>query len=546
MRSVSTRRLLAPLCGVVVALAAAAAPATTMVPMDERALVAGSVGAVRGRVTRIDSAADPASGAIYTYVAIEPAEQVFGALPSGTLVLRELGGNVGGRGQWVFGSPEYRLGESVLVFLSRHPDGALRTTGLAQGKFSLEEQGGMTRAVRHLGADVTVLDPATGALQTDTPDASLALPELLARVRGALADRTADAAAPVVSQPRELSHVALEPRPAFVLFNPAVRWFEADAGTPIGYLVDTTGDATLGPMVSRDAVDAGMAVWSAAPNKMIELQDAGDAGPAPLGGCPDQSRIVFNDPFEEVAPPQNCEGALAITLVCDSDETEVVNGKTYRRILSGKVTFNDGFGDCPFWNACNLAEIATHELGHTVGINHSQFPSATMAVKAHFDGRCAGLTSDDEAAIQFVYPFPPTITPTPTSTPSPLATATVTRTRTVTRTPSRTTTPTRTLTPTQTRTPTRTRPMSHTPTPADTPTPSVTRTPSASPSPSATGTASVTPSASPTPTPSPSATETATPTATPTPPPRPDEWLALLLRALRHLLAILTSIKPSA
>jgi len=237
----------------------------------------------------------------------------------------------------------------------------------------------------------------------------------------------------------------------------------------------------------------------------------------------------------------NCEGALAITLLCDSDETRTINGKPYRRILSGKVTFNDGFGDCPFCTACNLAEIATHELGHTVGINHSQFPIATMAMKAHFDGRCAGLTSDDEAALQFVYPFPPTITPTPTSTPSPAPTSTVTRTGTVTRTPSRTATPTRTFTPTQTRTPTRTRPTSRTPTPPDTATPSVTRTPSPSASATPTATVSATPSVSSTPTPSASATATATPTATPTPTPRPDEWLALLLRALRHLLALLTA-----
>src|SRR5262245_677125 len=85
-----------------VLITGATAHATTFVRMGARALVAASGGAVRGRVSGIGSAADPATGALYTYVSIEPTERLFGALPAGTLVLRELGGRVGGREQRVF------------------------------------------------------------------------------------------------------------------------------------------------------------------------------------------------------------------------------------------------------------------------------------------------------------------------------------------------------------------------------------------------------------------------------------------------------------
>lgn len=524
----------------------AAAHATTFVRMGERALVAASVGAVRGRVSRIESGADPDTGALYTYVWIEPAQRLFGALPAGTLVLRELGGRVRGREQRLFGAPEYEVGESVLVFVSRHRDGTLHTTGLGLGKYRIAGRAGSERALRRSSADV--FDPQTGSVQPDMAD-DVALSDLLARVHDALAAGTAPASGHVLSRPADL-RVVLEPRPAFKLLNPNVRWFEADAGMPIGYLVDATGDVTIGAPATRAAVDAGIAVWSAVPDIHIELADAGDSEPQPLSGCEDLNRIVFNDPFGEVDPPAECEGVLAVTFVCDGDETRVVNGRTYRRIHGAKTTVNDGFGACPFWTPCNVAQVVTHELGHTFGLGHSEFPIATMAARVQFDGRCAGLTSDDEAAIRFVYPLlpaTPTATPTPSATVPPAPSATVTRTGTATRTGSITRTPTRTATRTRAATATRTPTPTHTRVPSRTATASPTLSASLTPSASATPSTTPSPSRSATQTsttsPTASSSPSATASATPTPPARPDEWLASLVRAVERLRTLLAALR---
>ena len=448
--------------------------ATTFVSLDQEQLAHISDAAIIGVVVEIESGRDIETGEIRTDIHIAVEEVLFGDVTQTQIVVREPGGRVGGEEEWNYGSPSFHFGEEVMVFLTESRDATYRVTAMALGKFGVQENvDGYTELVRDLGEGVQVLD-GSGALVVDPEAEVMPLSDAIRQQKRDRSDSRRRAEAAV--EPSDLIEVEQHGEFTYLGSTPA-RWFEPDWNEPVMFKVDPTGDPgpQLGPAQSVAAIQDAFDSWSAVNGSAFKvIADEPLAEPVSFAGCTGGNRIVFNDPFNEISDPSGCGGVLAVGGYCTSLETKVVNGTQFRRIRVGKVTFNNGWSNCFEWNRCNLSEIATHEIGHAIGLGHSPEPNAIMRAYAYFNGRCATLGSDDADAMRFMYPSSEVApTPTPTRTPTTTMTFTSTPTRTFTATPTKT--PTQVVavnTPTHTHTHTPTWTATPTQVP-DTPTPSV-------------------------------------------------------------------------
>jgi len=407
------------LLALLVAVYAAAAGATTFIPMPLEELASSSQAIVIGTVQQLTGVRSH-DGAIHTLVQLELDDVMKGAVAEPVITLNEDGGVVGDQREVVFGTPRFEIGERVLLFLTVRPDGTLRTNHLSLGKFRIDvDPFGMPQARQDVAADATVVG-ADGAL--DAP-----LEDLVAAVRRM--GGTAVAVQTFATQPVEATDPSL-PRETTAEFQlgPSGRFFEADEGTPIDFLIDQRGDSTLGLTASRAALNQAFAAWTNVASASITLADGGLTSDL-SSPCPGPNIILFDDPDGAIPDPVNCHGVLAVTGLggpCSSSfETKVFNGRSFQRALRGKVTLANGWNACAVWNPCNFAELVTHELGHAIGLAHSSdnpdetdpvLLDATMYFMAHFDGRCAGVRTDDINGVSFLYPTaqPPTITTTDT------------------------------------------------------------------------------------------------------------------------------------
>jgi Matrixin/Putative Ig domain len=430
----SLPKALPGVCLLACLLCAGPASATTVIVPSDEELINGARAIVIAEVAAISAALDEPSSTPFTYVEMKVEEVLKGEISSRTLVLKEQGGEAGGRGSFVYGAPQFHTGERVLVYLDAWLDGSPRVYQMFLGKFSFarDATSGATIITRR-GAETGVVIAGKPAEATDEMEEGAYLRMLRATLR-ASRERSAQFAAASDSRPSLLARPpeyqpmreAGKMRPQFATLNPAARWFEADSGQPVVCLINQ--DGAFYPQIEND-IAAALDVWSTVPGAAVRLISGGMTSLC----APPEGRVLitFNNCGGQWSPTPGCVGVLAQTASgYVTVPAKSVNGKMFYRMNRAYVSFNP-YASCYYTSRCNVQEVATHEIGHALGLAHSNGDAqaqptaaqtdATMYQVAHFDRRGAALRSDDVAGIRFIYPATPSTNGVIITTGTPLA-----------------------------------------------------------------------------------------------------------------------------
>lgn len=380
---------------------------TVRLPKDED-LVAGARAIVRGRVLSVVSAVD--NDRIFTYTTLRVHEVFKGKIKAKRIVIKEEGGVVGGLGSMIWGMAQFVPGEEALVYLTTRGDGSLRVYDMFLGKFNIIEEVGVQIAARSpIDENVRILQSQTNL--SDTTE-RMELKSYLSRLRDHIAatrqrfeqfEETWFHDKPLRAKPLEydavMAHGSIEPQFTFIRPGQPVRWFEPDDSQPIAFTINP--DGAPNPQIVDD-LNAAMNAWSTISGCAMRVVNGGTTTECYPHGV--SNTMVFNNCDDRFTPDAGCSSLIAIGGVnWDTSITRVVNGVRFAKVYQGHITFNP-YSACSYDNHCNVQEIATHELGHTLGLGHSADSTATMAGTAHFDGRCASIRSDDVDAMRFIYP----------------------------------------------------------------------------------------------------------------------------------------------
>lgn len=403
-----------------------AAMAALSVYMPHEAVAARADLIVEGTVVRVESGLDRENDTVATYITLDVATVHRGPASLRQVILREPGGTFDGVVNVLDAVPVYQVGEQVVAFLERTPDGALRTAGMFFGKYVLSDDG--RTATRDLDGRGRILGRSAGAMEeissADLESLAATRRPVLRRARpGAVRTWSAepkgmdrilwdrDSGDGIVGLRSDLAGPGIS---RFVTLSSGspTRWYQVDDGDALTIDVQPGGNPLGSDAAAVLQMERAMAAWTDVPESRLAMQlGNGNANftsthftsPADTF-FPGTNIILFDDPYNDISDPNNCSGVLAIGGYWRSGSTGAeVNGVTYNRALSMYVIFSNDF-QCFLGNPENLAEVATHELGHSIGLGHSGVADAVMRSSAYGGSRGPRLGDDDMDAVHCVYP----------------------------------------------------------------------------------------------------------------------------------------------
>jgi Matrixin/Viral BACON domain/Putative binding domain, N-terminal len=397
----SVRRCVsAVLAGLAVAAVCVSMPApvtaSTVIFRTDAELAALSDRVVHGRVIR--QRAERPNGpnsAIYTVTTLAVLED-FTGVQGREIEVWELGGVAGNEMMWVGGAVTYEIGAEVLVFLERGRYG-LRSVAMGFSKFDVQPDGRVRRNTRETAV---VGGPALQAQELTLNE----FRDLTARVRHVGAIRNQDANQ---LQPEASADAAY----TLLLFGNGrgPRWTEADSGIPIKWYINTSAPAPVAPADGVAEFQLALSAWTAPSTASITLQYMGTTNEADADGPwtnvsnTGTGVLTFEDPNNTISGSTLAVGGGFAFF----DTGGTVNGTLFNKFSRGYIIFQNAADlSASFKQSTNFARVLEHEVGHTIGLGHSDQPSAVM-----YPSCCSASTpispnlgADDLAGLEFIYP----------------------------------------------------------------------------------------------------------------------------------------------
>lgn len=413
-------------------LAVVGSATTIVMPTDEQLI---DKSPVIVEATVVSSTPVDRGNRIWTETVLSVTKTIKGSVPP-KVTVREIGGAIDDRITVIFGAPQYRAGEHVLVFLAPTPRGDYQTVDLFVGKFGDEKMAnGEHLWARHdEAADVALLDANFQKLPTRNVQRRAAGFEayIVDRVAGRAGQRNYGVLNPILAPAKPIgSNSVGNISSNFTLISePTVyRWNSFDSGVTASWYSYGTQPGYTGGGVNE--VTTAMSSWTGYSAAKILYSYAGSESTAAGMSTPNgRNEILFNDPFSDIAGSWNPStgGVVGLggfngvssaqrwtaTFTADSAHTQgTYNAYT---ITEANLTVQDGVSPTAHISSQTLAEICAHELGHTIGLGHSTDSTALMYPSV--TGLGPSLRADDQLAARWLYPNGGGTTPPPPAVPA--------------------------------------------------------------------------------------------------------------------------------
>lgn len=411
-------------------LATTAGATTIVLPTDEQ-LIAKSPVIVDGSV--VSTQVMDRDGALWTDSVIQVSRTLKGEVAD-TITIREMGGILGDRITKLYGSPEFTKGENVLLFLEPNPRGGYRVMDLYVGKFTrgavqsgrpLWVRDDVTSEVALLDADLQPLHAKN--IQRDANGFETFIHE---RVAGRVGVRNYGVENPVLVREATPARNGISSEFTLLSESSIYRWFRFANGQAAAWYSTGSqpGYADGGVSELRTA----MAAWTGYTSANINYTYAGTRTGA-MGGLDSPNgvnEVLFGDPLDEIAGGYNrstggvvgrggfngVSSRMNFTTTFTADADHPAGTLLAWNITEGNLTIQDGVSPTNGIPSRMLAEIVSHEFGHTLGFGHSADGSALMY--ATVTGLGPALRADDQAAARWLYPNGSTPTNPPPAAPA--------------------------------------------------------------------------------------------------------------------------------